>query len=343
MEEFHRAQWKFYKDKSFKIGTKSTSYRYTSPFAYLTVNREFNDIYNVESFIQKYKHIDEKIIRCDTSPKLSLEFFIYFYKNTTTENQKIMLKEYSNFSGAKITDTYMQLCDAFFDSPQEKISFIKKMPFTMLEVQYVDLPELDKQLHKLGLKDDALHQFYIDFFKPRKNQIKVPSIGSKVKSFLKSKYDENKLKAFFPFFPFLQADYQEVELDIFDNKHEICTTTFVKLKSVVQKYGIKNWKTDDYKTHLSNLCVGLKEYYNLEKFSTPEDSSSKVLKIEFFHSNFNFTLPLLNDLVSEYFLALKINPQEPQYNQEAGLKWVRQYNLEKNLAPKQEKTKQLKI
>lgn len=343
MEEFHRAQWKFYKDKGFKIGTKITSYGSTCPLAYLTVNREVDDIYNVESFIQKYKHRDEKTIRCDTSPELSLELFIYFYKNTTTENQKIMLKEYSNFSGAKIKDTYMQLCDSFCNSPQEKISFIKKMPFTMFEVEYVDLPELDKQLQNLGLKENTLHKFYVEFLKPRKNQIKVPSTGEKIKTFLKSKYDENKLEVFFPFFPFLQADYQEVSLDIFDNNHEICTTTFIKLKSVVQKYGIKNWKTDDYKTHLSNLCVGLEKYYKLEKFNITENLSSKVLKIEFFHSNFNFTLPLLNNLVNEYFLALKSNSQDPKYNEDVGLNWVRQYNLEKNLAPKQEKTKQLKI
>jgi hypothetical protein len=341
MEEFHRAQWKFYKDRGFKIGTKRNYYG--STIAHLGENRDISDIYNVEPFIQYYKGRDEKIIKCDTNPELSLEFFIEFYKSTSTDNQKIILKDYKNFSGVKIKDTYMQLCDAFCSSSQEKIQFIKKMPFTMFEVNYVDLPEFDKQLQDLGLKDDALHQFYVDFLKPRKNQIKVPSTGAKVKSFLKSKYDEDKLEPFFPFFPFLQADFQEVALDIFDNQHELSTVSFVKLKTIVQKYGIKNWKTEDYKTHISNLCVGIKEYYKLNKALNTEDATSKILKIEFLHSNPNFTLDLLNDLVSQYFVSLKSNPQEPKYNKEVGMKWVLQYNLQQNLDVKVEKVKQLKI
>ncbi len=193
MEDFHRAQWKFYKDRGFKIGTKKTTYGYTAPIAYLTDSREFNHTYNVENFVQQYRGRDEKIIRCDTNQELSLEFFIDFYKTTSEENKKILSKYYSDFSGVKIKDTYMKLCDALCNSSQEKIHFIKKMPFTMFEVKYVDLPEFDKQLQSLGLKDDALHQFYVDFLKPRKNQIKVPSTGAKGKSFLKSKYEEDNI------------------------------------------------------------------------------------------------------------------------------------------------------
>lgn len=339
MEEFHRAQWKFYKDRGFKIGVG----RISQPVAHLNEDREINDFYNIDQLIARYKGREEKYIRHETLPELSLEFFIDFYKNTSEDNKKILLKDYSNFSGVRIKDSYTILCDSLCNSPQEKIFFLKKLPFTVFEAKYIELHEFDKQLENLGLKDNALHRFYVDFFKPRKNQIKVPSTGVKVKSFLKAKYEEDKLEAFFPFFPFLQADYKEVDLDIFNNQHEFNTTTFVKLKAVVQKYGIKNWKTDDYKTHLSNLSNGIKEYYKLQSFKNEEDSFSKVLKIEFLHSNSQFNISLLNNLISEYFVSLKSNPQNPTFNKEVGLTWVLQYNLSKNLEIKNEKNKLLKI
>lgn len=89
--------------------------------------------------------------------------------------------------------------------------------------------------------------------------------------------------------------------------------------------------------------MALKNIINFSRLKMKKTLFSKVLKIEFLHSNSQFNISLLNNLISEYFVSLKSNPQNPTFNKEVGLTWVLQYNLSKNLEIKNEKNKLLKI
>lgn len=343
MEEFHKAQWHYYKKLGLNLAQHDNAYN-NRVFAYEKDEPNKRDIYSQTDFLDIMRKSSSSHINSLGNREVSFDFFCTFYKQTNDENKKQLIKNFYKYSGEFIYLCFDKFCEAVYDNPQDKIKFLSSVSITDLSLKNLKVNLLHEYLKNIGLENDSLDKFYINFLKARKHQIKAPKIGSPIKQFLKNQYKGEKLEKFFPFFSLLKADYEEVLVPLFENKHNFSTISFLNIRNFAQKYGIENWDSHKYLIHIENLCKGLKSYYNLDSYAIkPDFNQPRKVEISFLHSNKDFDLTLLNSSILEFFEYLKENPIEPVPNESLGLTIIMHKNMNKNISLKEEKVQKIKI
>lgn len=345
-ENFHLAQWKYYKENNLHIGRKN-SY----PFHIYAFEKEKpNDLKTIFSEVEFIKltcnseYYTIPVISSDNKLKdFDFDFFIDYYKKSSNDIKKQLLEKFDFYSGTFIQNTYQKFCDEIVHTNEERIALIKSFPITTLKIYNLDLSKLCDYLASYKIEENVIDTFLLNFLKARKNQIKQEGVGLEIKQFLQDKYDLPQLEKYFPFFNLLKADYEEVDIDVFENNHKYTTSSFLNIKSLIQKFSIEKWDSRKYKNHLDALCEGLVKHCKLNNFLVEDyDNMKQIIKISFFHNEDNFNLEMLKTHIIEYFQFLKINPDTVAHKDNIA-SWIMKNSLEQKLTDEETTVKKLKL
>jgi len=352
-EKFHLEQWEHYRSKGLAIANvRMYSGGISFPAAIdssIVLKNKPDGIFKFYSFQEFFKEI-KGINSCfldvlgHKNNQTAFDFFCIFYKKASLLEQKELVKNFSDYSGKDFSKIYPVFCDTVLTSALDKLNFIKKVPITLLDAHSIKMPEFYDFLTQQGLDKNQAHQYMVEFFKPRKTQLKHPSTASDIKKYLKKNFNFEQVKEYFSFFPSLQSDYEEVDIDIFSNNHTLSTLSTIKVKNVIQKYGISNWNEDVYFQHFYNLTHAIGQRFKTDSACVREVDKHRVITLEFLHDNPELTQNVLNELVMASLSDLKNNPLKPQITDRDTCKiWLNKYYLEKGLEHKEEIVKKMKI
>ena len=336
MKDFHLAQWNFFKEQGFNFFIRDGYHVEAHP---KSSNGLGAFVVTVKSFDEFEKFFKSKMeIYISNQKELNLAFFLDYYKKS--EDKKFLLGVYESICDTPIKHGYLNICDTMFNKNEEKIKFIKELPISFLKAKHIKLPILENYLKKHGIDNESEESLIFDLLKARKSQIKEPAVYADIKPFLKSKYSYEQLEKYFPFFPALKADFEDVDINIFETNNKISTFTHVNLRDAVTRFGISDWKANRYYECIDKLCEGLKIIYNLDNYYISFTNKSKqIVGISFSHKNKNFNNEVLTTNILNYLNHLKLNLEE----KENIVAWLMQEKLNNNLTEKFNSKKLMKI
>lgn len=347
------------KGLKFFLITRKSSSRYSGDSNSIQIQKHISDVvtkdnsFSASSYdltptvidLSDKKEIFEHIRYGYNKPELSEEFFYLFY-NKYPKYHKELLKESYYYFCVDIKKNLNTFISNTSKNYKEAEKNLLDYPISVLTATTLDLNVLNKKLKSLGGNDEQLFNFWLSFFKARKNQIQTPKVSPIVADFLSSQFEYEQLEKFFPFFTYLQAKYEDIEPDIFDGEHKYATSVFVNLKKMSKVFGLDNWSYDQFESGLKVFMVAIKKYYKLEEALFADISRAKKLfNMGFFHNNENFNRDLLKSRIVQLFNSFKLNNKESKDLTDEFLQsWLAQQELQDSLAHKTEhKAKKMKI
>lgn len=326
MKDFHQAQWNFFKEKGFDFFIRDNYHVEAHPKG--STSKMF--VVAVKNFDEFERFFKTKMeIYISNQKELNLIFFLEYYKKS--ENKNFLLDVYDSICDTPISQGYLNICDYMCSNNAEKIQFIKNLPTNFLWAKHIKIPVLQTYLKLHKIDDETEERLIFDLLKARKSQIKNPDVYANIKPFLKSKYSYEQLEKYFPFFPALKADFEEVDIDIFETKNKISTFTHVNLRDVVTRFGISDWKATKYYDCINELCEGLKTLYDLDNYHISFTNKPKqIIGISFSHKNKKFDKEVLTNGILDYLNHLKFNSEK----KEDIVAWLMQEKLNNGLTEK---------
>ena len=335
MKNFHQEQWQFFKKRGLSFFIRDNYHVEAHPKD-ITLGMYVVAIKNFEQFEKFLKTKTDVYI--SNQAELNLAFFLDYYKKSEDKNS--LLTTYESMCDTSISQGYLKLCDHLCNNNEARIKFIKELPSSFLKTKHIKLHELENYLNKHGIDNSKQEHLIFDLLKERKIQLKDPTVYANIKPFLKSKFSEEQLKNYFSFFPALRADFEDVNIDIFEQVNKVSTFTHFNLRNAVTRFGIDDWKAITYYDCVKELCEGLKNFYKLDNCHVGFTNQSKqIIGISFSHNNKNFNNEVLTKSILSYFNHLKLNSK----NKESITSWLMQEKLNKELIEKTSIKQAIKI
>lgn len=265
---------------------------------------------------------------------IQFDFAVEFYKNNPLY-QKDFLTLYPEVVG-KIETTIYPFIDAVTKSKKEAMSFITGFSGNLWTAAQVDLPEMENYLQNKGATPEEIDKVFLLFFKNRKSQLKNPHTGPKIRDCLLARYNEDKLKPYFSFFPFLADKFQRQELDFYEHDLPFSTVIFINCSKMAKNLLLDNWDIEKYATTVDYAGIAVAKNYGLEEFvSSVIDQKSKTTNLTFLHSNPDFNKQVLKGILNELCIYLKNNEQF-EISKDSLNSWGAQYKLQQILPVKLE-------
>ena len=242
-------------------------------------------------------------------------------------NNKEFIKELDFFIGSKSIISFISSLET---KKEVKAKFLTSLPVSFLSIHDIDFTELTEFVKKLDFSEEKEDKFYLSFFKARKNQLKNRQ-AEKVEEFLINKYglNEDKLEPYFSFFPNINNRFNEIDLDIIEEKRCLFSVIINARKAAKILYGkpedtIVEWIgqfTSSYGR--KNNISGYTE--NIDKSNCTIESSFYGSKTEFITDKCNrehFSVWLKKFLI--YYAELG---EKEKLNHDFISKWILQEEL----------------
>lgn len=275
-----------------------------------------------------------------TSARLETKnYFLNFFFSKTPKGRKEIFSCINRFiDNFDLTEYYSDFIQ--YGKGMEIKEFIKyfssSFPISIWKANKVDLELMHKEITKIYSHNES-HKFWLIFLRARKSQIKDVKFAPIVSSFLIEKFgdDPKKINAFYPFFPFLRAQLEYIEPDIFDTENEFATIIPLNLKKMSDVFGLIGFSKETYMNHLLLLSQSMAEFYDIEyNECTYESKQRGNVHMNFYHNNPKFTTSIAKKTIIDYFTHLKSNMIEP--STEYIIKWLEYYEMGKLLKEKEE-------
>jgi small-conductance mechanosensitive channel len=323
---------------------KRGTYSHTQVFAYKADNPKalnqgdaanyyHEKLYNENNFSSFIKDTFFRIF-CIDNEEVPVDFFIKFYNKTTKEKKLELLKEIELVLGYSWSSYALKIIDNVSKTNKEIISTLNSFPISVLDVTKINLQELHKFLTKNDIKSEELDNFYIKFFKSRKNQFKDARTGPIVLKFLLEVYgrDETKLKPYFEFSNHVKTEFKSVDLDFTDMLAKNVITTRINCRKASQLLCIPGYNENKIESEISSFVYCLENLLRFEEIMIESyDKQKSIIEVRCY-TNTDFKQEELNTLIKEYLLFKKTEPDFPTTTSNVG-SWITQRNLKMQLKP----------
>lgn len=129
----------------------------------------------------------------------------------------------------------------------KKLKLIDNLPVSILDAHQITFDKLKIFVDKSTYNEKQKDQFYIKFFKARKNQIKDKT-GEAAENFLMDLYTKNKtkLEPYFTFFPNINNHFNEIELNIEEPGYVVLNLHLNMRKAAKQLSNISETKVEEW-------------------------------------------------------------------------------------------------
>lgn len=184
---------------------------------------------------------------------------------------------------------------------QEFIDFFSGFSIRDATLGRINLNELHTLLEQKGFTDKEKDKFFLSFIKQRKNQTKDTHVSTNAKDFLISYYqDVEQLKAFFPYFPLLKGQFEEVAHDFEEESYSLTTSLFVNLKKMVTSFPREKTGPREMHSHLCYLARALSETYG-GTYRVYEETTNALSRVVLYHDNPILTQELMRQNLIDCF------------------------------------------
>lgn len=290
-------------------------------------------INNTDEFLKNLSYWTIKTNNKELVKKYFLQFFLSSDKKTKKE---IFSYIHRLVEGFDLKDYYIDFINyGKGKNINEFINyFSSSFPISVWNTKKINFDDMQNEILKTYSQEDT-YKFWLSFFRKRKNQIKDVNTAPIVANFLLNQYgnDPKKINSFYSFFPYLRAQIEKIEPDIFDFEHDYSTILPINLKKMVDSFGIPKFSKDSYMDQLLSLSNSISKYYNLDFNECTYQSKQKGnIHINFYHSNPLFTTSLAKKIIIDYFSYIKNNQFE--LCEENIMKWLEYYNISKSIENK---------
>jgi hypothetical protein len=304
---------------------------------------DYTKIYKSEEFVSFA--ISRKLrINFAEGDKTMAKFFIEAFKGADKSEKTGLLKNIEEYTRHLWASELSFVFNSISSNKKELISNIHAIPISTWEVTSVALDDLDSLLTSSGLDEKESHDFYLKFFKARKNQIKDSRTGPKVRDFLLKKYgyDEEKLSPYFEFFNYVKELFQEIDLDFNEPLPKTTITSRISCRKAAKLLCIDGHDEDKIKNVISSFVNAMREYKKIDHAYVDEiDKSKAVIEVRCYTNN-SLTQEELNNDIKQYLLFYKSNPKiltNKQYVE----KWLMKRDLDSQLSSDNKTTRKMKI
>ena len=275
--------------------------------------------------------------------KQNQEFLASFFK-AYPENQKELLKNYNRYAGVPLKEVFTELLDST-DNKKSLLMLIASFPLALLSATAVNLEELDSYLIQRGFTEAENDKFWLGFMKVRKAHLKDRYAGPAVRDFLLNKYDSNeeKLEPYFSFFPFLENEFRETAIDIFENNLAFSTTSLISYRKMMTSFCIDKFSESDYEKKLKEFSFAFGRHYALEDTEvTSENASKGIMRVSFLHNSESFNQTVFEKKVVNFFKYLQTDPAF-KISRESVSSWLAQHDLSETMEKKDMPVRRAKI
>lgn len=232
-----------------------------------------------------------------------------------------------------------------------KLKLIENLPVSTLEAYEVSFKFLKEIVEKSEYNEKEKDSFYLKFFKSRKNQLKG-NTGEAATEFLLSLYKESqeKLEAYFPFFPNINNHFNELDLNIEESGYVVFSSRFNMRKAGNLLGGLSETTVQEW-TKLFSSSMAKK--YGLWSVIEEADKPKAIFEVRFYKSEVNsvvsedINLDNYKKHLKDFLIYMSQLSEKPKLNFEYITKWLFQKELTKKLESQnpteQSKEKKLKI
>ncbi len=297
-------------------------------------------------FVKNYNihHIN---LTNEKEQNVPLDFFIDYYQHTSSENQLQMFKLFEKFTGVNFnTDSLTYVLDRISNNSKEILTNLSKIPVSVLDIFTISVDDIHNYLKTKNIEAEDLDKFYVKYFKARKNQIKYPHTGPKVKDFLLNLYgrDEEKLSPYFPFFNHIKQEFDEIPWEVDEMKSPYVVAIRINCRKASQILCIPNFHETQIENEIQSFLYGFKSYKNLDEISMEDvDKNKKIVEFRCY-SQEPINQAELNNLIKDY-LYFKRDNLAVETNRSNVAKWLMERDLRVQLSENANitTTKKLKI
>lgn len=129
----------------------------------------------------------------------------------------------------------------------KKLKLIDNLPVSILDAHQITFDKLKLFVEQSNYNEEQKDQFYLRFFKARKNQIKDKT-GEAAENFLMTLYTNNqtKLEPYFTFFPNINNHFNEIELNIEEPGYVVLNLHLNMRKAAKQLSNISEIKVTEW-------------------------------------------------------------------------------------------------
>lgn len=287
----------------------------------------YNEVLLLE-FVNRYNihHIN---LTNENEKNVSLDFFVDYYKKTSSENQLQMLKLFEKFSGTHLSAISLAyVVDRISNNPKEILNNLSKFPVSVLDIFTISVEDIHNYLKTKNIEADELDKFYVKYFRARKNQIKYPHTGPQIKDFLLNLYgrDKEKLSPYFPFFNHIKQEFDEIPWEVDEMKSPYVVAIRINCRKASQILCIPNFHETQIQNEIQSFLYGLKNYKNLDEISMQDiDKNKKIVEFRCYSQEL-IEQGELNNLIKDY-LYFKRDNLEVETNSSNIAKWLMERDL----------------
>lgn len=267
---------------------------------------KFSSKYDFSEYVIKNKNI----ISSTTTEPIQETFFIKMFKEAPQSEKSLMIKNVEDYIGRLWRIKFLEIFNQILNTPKE-ISYLNNISIATWEIGKVSLKHLDELITSKGLNEKEHDDFYLKFFKSRKNQIKNATWGPEVKKFLVNKYgnNEEKLRPYCYFSNYIREIFEEIDLDIIEPMRKITVVTQINCRKAANLLCIPNHNEKDIANLITSFVSLMRRHKNIDD-SNVEDIGIGVIEIRCYTDN-PFTQEELNKEIKDYLLFRKKNPDIP--------------------------------
>lgn len=360
LEDFYKKQYLFFKEndifvKSPPRSSSSYSYRYDN---YIGFSNKVEDLAKHEAFIQTPEnyilHIEKIKIQNpirevgNLTKDYTLDFFIQYYKENPNHH-KFLIKNYNHL----VINSFDKTIYPFLSSIDDKKVFINTLSYFSLKLfsLFEFIPEkMNSIMDNLKFNQSEKEKTFLNFIKSRKNQLNTPVVEVKVKNFLLQLHNNNKdtLLPYFSFFPLLQNEFEDPDINFFEGNTEYTTSVLINLNKAKKSFPADSWAIHSYEYVINIFARGLTQHYKLDKVIYDNKENKNLYRTTFFHNNEKFDTQLLKSNLTQFlkFATTEIKDPNKNINVDFVNSWMLKKHIEEKLdnnVPQVNKIKSRKI
>lgn len=273
-----------------------------------------------------------------SSDKIKRKYLLDKWNNESYKDKEIF-KEMSYLLTDQEPDCVLNFIISIPIETNTKLKLIDNLPVSVLDAYYVSFDKLYNLVNESSYSELEKDNFYLRFFKARKNQIKGQT-GEAAEVFLLKLYSSNKekLEPYFNFFPNINNQFNEIELNIEESGYVVFSSRFNMRKAGKLLGGISESLVQEWTKNFSSAFAKNETLWSV---MDEVDKNKAIFEVRFYKNeektqvNESFTLENYKKTLKEFLIYMSSLTEKPKLNFDYINKWILQNKLMQKLESKE--------
>jgi hypothetical protein len=297
--------------------------------------------FNSKHDFSGYAIKDKYGIGSATSENFQENFFVKMFREAPKDEQRLLIKNVESYIGNLWRTKFLEIFSEILNTTKE-LNYLHSISISVWDIGKVPFKNLDKLISSKEINEKEIDDFYLKFFKARKNQIKDATWGPKVKKFLVQKYgnNEEKLKPYCDFSNYIREIFEEIDLDIIEPVEKFTVLSQINYKKATNLLCMPKYDEKEIVKLITNFVSLMAKHKGISRTDV-EDVGVGVIEIRCYTNN-AFTQAELNKEIKDYLLFKKKNIDIP-LNAQTIEKYFMVKELKSELEENKSVTKKMKL